>query len=137
MERVPKNIRQIGGREERVKTYLEDYVSTYLRKLQEEREENGAVGVLAGRWETEEGPHCVFINGAAEMRGAETGGGRLRVTEDAWNSVYESLGTYFSGQDLCGIFLCVRDPAVVLEDKLCFRRSGRAFPTAMRRFYIC
>ena len=106
MERVPKNIRQIGGREERVKTYLEDYVSTYLRKLQEEREENGAVGVLAGRWETEEGPHCVFINGAAEMRGAETGGGRLRVTEDAWNSVYESLGTYFSGQDLCGIFVC-------------------------------
>ena len=51
MERVPKNIRQIGGREERVKTYLEDYVSTYLRKLQEEREENGAVGVLAGRWQ--------------------------------------------------------------------------------------
>ena len=44
MERIPKNIRQIGGREERVKTYLEDYVSTYLRKLQEEREENGAAG---------------------------------------------------------------------------------------------
>ena len=47
MERIPKNIRQIGGREERIKAYLEDYVSTYLRKLQEEQEENGAAGVLA------------------------------------------------------------------------------------------
>ena len=40
------------------------------------------------------------------MSGAETGGGRLCVTEEAWQSIYESLGTYFSGQDLCGIFVC-------------------------------
>lgn len=106
MERIPKNIRQIGGREERVKTYLEDYVSTYLRKLQEEREENGAAGMLVGSWQEEDNPRCAFVNGAVEMSGADTGGGRLCVTEEAWQSVYESLGTYFSGQDLCGIFVC-------------------------------
>lgn len=106
MERIPKNIRQIGGREERIKAYLEDYVSTYLRKLQEEQEENGAAGVLVGSWLEEENPRCVFVNGAAQMSGAETGGGRLCVTEEAWQSIYESLGTYFSGQDLCGIFVC-------------------------------
>lgn len=48
MEGIPKNIRQIGGREERIRTYMEDYVNTYLRKLQEEREETGAVGIFGG-----------------------------------------------------------------------------------------
>lgn len=106
MERIPKNIRQIGGREERLKTYVEDYVSTYLRKLQEEREENGAVGMLTGQWQEEAGSSCVFIGGAAEMRGAHTDGGRLHMTDAAWDDIYESLGTYFSGQELCGIFVC-------------------------------
>lgn len=106
MERMPKNIRQIGGREERMKVYMEDYVSTYLRKLQEEREEPGAVGMLTGERQSDQSPDCVFISGAVEMSGADTEGGRLRLTEAAWTSAYESLGTYFSGQELCGIFVC-------------------------------
>lgn len=28
------------------------------------------------------------------------------MTDEAWDGVYESLGAYFSGQDLCGIFVC-------------------------------
>ena len=106
MERIPKNIRQIGGREERLKTYVEDYVGTYLRKLQEEREEDGAVGMLAGSWQKEGGNDCVFISGALEVSGAHTDGGRLRMTDEAWDDAYGSLGTYFSGQELCGIFVC-------------------------------
>ena len=77
MERIPKNIRQIGGREEKLKTYVEDYVGTYLRKLQEEREENGAVGMLAGQWQRDGDNECVFISGALEVHGAHTDGGGL------------------------------------------------------------
>lgn len=106
MERIPKNIRQIGGREERLKTYVEDYVGTYLRKLQEEREEDGAVGMLAGSWQKEGDNDCVFISGALEVSRAHTDGGRLRMTDEAWDDAYGSLGTYFSGQELCGIFVC-------------------------------
>ena len=106
MERIPKNIRQIGGREEKLKTYVEDYVGTYLRKLQEEREENGAVGMLAGQWQRDGDNECVFISGALEVHGAHTDGGRLHMTEAAWDDAYGSLSTYFSGQELCGIFVC-------------------------------
>ena len=131
MERIPKNIRQIGGREERIKAYLEDYVSTYLRKLQEEQEENGAAGVLVGSWLEEENPRCVFVNGAAQMSGAETGGGRLCVTEEAWQSIYESLGTYFSGQDLCGIFVCEGSCRRFRRQAAC-RRSRRRSSVSQR-----
>lgn len=106
MDRVPKNIRQIGGREERVKIYMEDYVSTYLRKLQEEREENGAVGMLTGQWQTEEGDNCGFLSGAMEITQADMERGQLQMTEEAWKEAYGILGTYFSGQELCGIFVC-------------------------------
>ena len=60
MERIPKNVRQIGGREERLKVYMEDYVSTYLRKLQEERGESAAAGMLVGSWQEDEKNGCFF-----------------------------------------------------------------------------
>ena len=81
MERMPKNVRQIGGREERLKVYMEDYVSTYLRKLQEERGEEAAVGMLVGTWQEDEKSGCYFISGAAEMKSAQTEGGRLELPD--------------------------------------------------------
>lgn len=132
MERIPKNIRQIGGREERLKTYVEDYVGTYLRKLQEEREENGAVGMLVGCWQREGGNDCAFISGALEVRGAHTDGGQLHMTDEAWDEAYGSLGTYFSGQELCGIFVCegicrrFRRQALFAAVRECFPDQGQA-----------
>lgn len=106
MERIPKNIRQIGGREERLKMYMEDYVNTYLRKLQEDWEESGAAGMLVGQWqETEAGP-AVFINGAVQLGAADLDKGQVVMNESAWDEVYGALGTYFSGQELCGLFVC-------------------------------
>ncbi len=123
MERIPKNVRQIGGREERLKVYMEDYVSTYLRKLQEERGENAAAGMLVGSWQEDEKNGCFFISGAVEMRSARTEGGRLQLPEEAWTESYESLGTYFSGQELCGIFVC---------EGLCQRLRRQALFAAVR-----
>ena len=33
LSKLPKNIRQIGDRDDTVRLYIEDYVSTYLKRL--------------------------------------------------------------------------------------------------------
>ena len=114
MERIPKNIRQIGEREDRVKVYLEDYVSTYLRRVQQLQGEEGAAGLLVGSWQQERKkddsgnpvPSCVFVSGAMTVRQAGLEGGQISFSSEAWDEGYEGLGTYFSGQELCGIFVC-------------------------------
>lgn len=107
MANTPKNIRQIGAREERVKVYLEDYVSTYLRKIQRLQEETGVAGWLVGEWQKETGmPDNLFVSGAMEVEETGIREGSPTFGEGAWNQGYEILGTYFPGQSLCGIFVC-------------------------------
>jgi LysM repeat protein len=109
VDSTPKNIRQIGAGEERIKVYMEDYVSTYLRKLQEEREdteEGGAMGLLVGHWERNgEVPHG-FINGAMELDLPKQENGSWDFSKEVWTKAYDLLQQYFPGQDLCGIFAC-------------------------------
>lgn len=112
VDSTPKNIRQMGESEERVKAYMEDYVNTYLKKLQEEREnteepeKSGAIGVLVGHLEkTGEIPR-IFINGAIELHPPKTESGMPDFTKEVWTEAYELQQKYFPGQDLCGIFAC-------------------------------
>lgn len=107
MEYIPKNIRQIGGREDRIQVYMEDYVSTYLRKIQRCQEEKGVAGWLTGRWQQEGDlvPN-VFISGAMEVTRIDLEAGQISISPEAWNEGYGIMGTYFSGQDLCGLFVC-------------------------------
>ena len=106
MEYIPKNIRQIGDREDRIRVYMEDYVSTYLRKIQQLQEENGVAGLLVGDWQKTKEQPCVFISGAMAVRQASLEGGQVQCSQKAWDEGYEALGTYFSGQELCGFFVC-------------------------------
>lgn len=106
MEHIPKNIRQIGGKEERVNIYMEDYVSTYLRRVRETWEENGAAGFLVGSWQQDTGVPCVFISGAIAISQVGLEGGQVSFSPEAWDECDRSLGTYFSGQELCGLFVC-------------------------------
>lgn len=107
MEYMPKNIRQIGGREERISMYMEDYVSTYLRRMQQWQEENGAAGLLTGCWQQDDrAVPGVFISGAMAISQIRLDGGQVYLSPEAWNEVYEIAGTYFSGQELCGLFVC-------------------------------
>ncbi len=106
MEHIPKNIRQIGGNEERVKIYMEDYVSTYLQRVRQMQEENGAAGFLVGSWQQDTASPCAFVSGAMAISQAGLDGGQVCFSPEAWNEGYEILGTYFSGQELCGIFVC-------------------------------
>ena len=46
--KLPKNIRQIGERDKVLKLYLEDYVNTYLKRLQPLKGSDLRVGLLLG-----------------------------------------------------------------------------------------
>ena len=50
--KLPKNFRQIGERDQVLKLYLEDYVNTYLKRLQPAKGADLRVGLLLGSRET-------------------------------------------------------------------------------------
>ncbi|MEI3280915.1 MAG: hypothetical protein V8R46_09430 [Eubacterium ramulus] len=65
--KLPKNIRQVGERDQVVKLYIEDYVNTYLKRLYPAGGQHLRVGLLLGEIRTEEGIPFLFIDGALEM----------------------------------------------------------------------
>ena len=72
--RLPKNIRQIGDRDDVVKLYVEDYVNTYLKRLYPTGGQDLRVGILLGSTETYEGVPYIFIDGALEMEDVTAAG---------------------------------------------------------------
>ena len=58
--KLPKNFRQIGERDQVLKLYLEDYVNTYLKRLQPAKGADLRVGLLLGSRETHEDIPFVF-----------------------------------------------------------------------------
>ena len=82
--KLPKNIRQIGERDQVLKLYLEDYVNTYLRRLQPAKGADLRVGLLLGSRETHEDTPYVFVDGALEMDSVTEEGEKVVFSEDAW-----------------------------------------------------
>ncbi|MCD7765507.1 MAG: hypothetical protein LUH53_03185, partial [Lachnospiraceae bacterium] len=73
---LPKNIRQIGEIQGRRKIYLEDYVMTYIRKM-ENRGNDDFLGILLGERKCTEEAEYVFVRGIMEVPG-ETDGEQLK-----------------------------------------------------------
>ena len=65
--KLPKNIRQIGERDQVLKLYVEDYVNTYLKQLRPPKGSDLRVGLLLGSREIHEDVPYVFVDGALEM----------------------------------------------------------------------
>ena len=68
--KLPKNIRQIGERDQSVRLYLEDYVNTYLKRLYPRGGQDLRVGLLLGNIEEHDGTPYLFVDGAMEMEEA-------------------------------------------------------------------
>ena len=78
--KLPKNFRQIGERDQVLKLYLEDYVNTYLKRLQPAKGADLRVGLLLGSRETHEDIPFVFVDGALEMDSVTEEGGKVAFT---------------------------------------------------------
>ena len=89
--KLPKNIRQIGERDQIVKLYVEDYVNTYLKRLYPAGGQDLRVGLLLGNAEEHEGIPYIFIDGALEMEGVACGGEKVEFQEGTWKKAYQEI----------------------------------------------
>lgn len=107
VRRLPRNIRQMGEKEE-MRVYLEDYVYTFIRKLDAEKETRA--GILLGSRDIVEEKHCFFISGAVELEGL-IGESGVCFSEETWKRVEEEIAEYFSDCSICGWFVCGNEDA--------------------------
>ena len=89
--KLPKNIRQIGERDDIVRVYAEDYVNTYLKRLFPAAGQDLRAGLLLGNIEEHGGVPYVFIDGAMEMEGVTEEGEKVNFSEEAWKRAYQTI----------------------------------------------
>lgn len=104
--KLPKNIRQIGERDQIVKLYVEDYVNTYLRRLYPAGGQDLRVGLLLGSVEMNDGTPYIFIDGAMEMEDVTEQGQKVVFSELAWKKANQSVEQLFPKRSILGWFLC-------------------------------
>lgn len=104
--KLPKNIRQIGERDQIVKLYVEDYVNTYLRRLYPTGGQDLRVGLLLGSVEMNDGTPYIFIDGAMEMEDVTEHGQKVVFSELAWKKAYQNVEQLFPKRSIQGWFLC-------------------------------
>lgn len=104
--KLPKNIRQIGERDEMVRFYLEDYVNTYLKRLYPKGGQDLRVGLLLGNVEEHDGVPYLFVDGAMEMEDVTEDGEKVLFSESAWKKAYQSIEQMFPKRTILGWFLC-------------------------------
>lgn len=101
--RLPKNIRQIGDRDDVVKLYVEDYVNTYLKRLYPTGGQDLRVGILLGSTETYEGVPYIFIDGALEMEDVTAAGEKVIFFRSRLEESIPKHRRNFSKEDRTGV----------------------------------
>ncbi len=104
--KLPKNIRQIGERDEIVKLYVEDYVNTYLKRLFPASGQRLRVGLLLGSMELSDGTPYIFIDGALEMEDVTEEGMKVSFTELSWKRASQNMDQLFPKRSIQGWFIC-------------------------------
>ncbi|MCD8329646.1 MAG: LysM peptidoglycan-binding domain-containing protein [Lachnospiraceae bacterium] len=117
---LPKNFRQIGEKEDRVKIYLEDYVHVYLERIRQSAGEVQA-GVLLGVHELREEVPCLFICGAVGTQRLSFQDGRLFFLEDAWEEISARMREYFPDLGICGWY--VHEKCGMSVDRLSLKKT--------------
>ena len=92
---LPKNIRQIGERDEVVRLYVEDYVNTYLKQVYPSGGPGLRVGLLLGNSDPQQEVPCLFVDGALEMEEVVPSGEKIVFSEAAWKKAYQRMEETF------------------------------------------
>ena len=95
LSKLPKNIRQIGDRDDTVKLYMEDYVSTYLKRLFPTGGQDLRVGLLLGTEKTEDGTPFIFVDGALEMEDVTAEGEKVVLRRQPGRRLTRILRNHF------------------------------------------
>lgn len=133
--KLPKNIRQVGERDQVVKLYIEDYVNTYLKRLYPAGGQDLRVGLLLGEIRTEEGVPFLFIDGALEMEQVTREGEKVEFTEAAWKKAYQVMEQMFPHRSVQGWFLCGA-PGCALSPLDYWKQHGQYFSGKNQLMYL-
>ncbi len=133
--KLPKNIRQIGERDQIVKLYVEDYVNTYLKRLYPTGGKDLRVGLLLGEIRSQDGVPYVFADGALEMEGVTQDGEKVVFTEDAWKRAYQTMEQMFPRRAVLGWFLCGA-PGSALSPLNYWKQHGQYFSGKHQLMYL-
>ncbi len=133
--KLPKNIRQIGERDQVVKLYVEDYVNTYLKRLYPTGGQDLRVGILVGEVHTQDGQPYLFVDGAMEMEDVARDGEKVEFTEEAWKRAYEIIEQMFPRRTVLGWFLCGA-PGSVLSPLNYWRQHSQYFSGKNQLMYL-
>lgn len=135
LSKLPKNIRQIGDRDDTVRLYIEDYVSTYLKRLFPSGGQDLRAGLLLGTERTENGVHFIFVDGALEMEDVTAEGEKVEFTEAAWKKAYQSMEESFPRRTVQGWFLCGA-PGCTLSPLNYWKQHGQYFSEKNQLMYL-
>ena len=102
--RLPKNIKQIGDVKGSKKIYIEDYAINFINESH--FDENGPVfGVLVGSVQKSGVDRYIFIKGAIKAPNVFISESEIMVSDSDWANIYETIGQYFTNQEIVGWFL--------------------------------
>ncbi len=133
--RLPKNIRQIGERDQTVRVYLEDYVNTYLKRLFPKGGQDLRAGVLLGTAEERDGLPFLFVDGAMEVEDITEPGEKVQFTEQAWRKTYQTMEQMFPKRVVLGWFLCGA-PGCSLSPLNYWKEHGKYFAAKNQLMYL-
>lgn len=133
--KLPKNVRQIGERDQIVKLYVEDYVNTYLKRLYPIGGQDLRVGLLLGEMRSQEGVPYLFADGALEMEGVAQDGEKVIFTEEAWKRAYQTMEQMFPRRAVLGWFLCGA-PGSALSPLNYWKQHGQYFSGKHQLMYL-
>lgn len=133
--KLPKNIRQIGERDQTVRLYLEDYVNTYLRRLYPKGGQDLRVGILLGTSEEHDGTPYLFVDGALEMDDVAESSDKVILTESAWKKAYKTMEDMFPKREIMGWFLC-GESGTTLSPLNYWKQHGQYFSKKNQLMYL-
>lgn len=133
--KLPKNIRQIGERDQTVRLYLEDYVNTYLRRLYPKGGQDLRVGLLLGTSEEHDGTPYLFVDGALEMDDVAESSDKVILTESAWKKAYKTMEDMFPKREIMGWFLC-GESGMTLSPLNYWKQHGQYFSKKNQLMYL-
>ena len=99
---LPTNIRQIGGVDDRLKIYVEDYAISYLKRFAEAGGEGERLAFLISKYMVIDGQGYLFICGAVQGKFTKRDDGAEVFTDESFDHVNECLEKYFEGYEIVG-----------------------------------
>lgn len=116
--KLPKNIRQIGRPDNKIKIYVEDYVVTYINQIAQESPLEERLAILLGETVSDENTTVVFVNGAIAVRNVNIQDEHIGFTSSVWSKIYDDIKKYFGETKVIGWFLTRPGKSLRITEKI-------------------